>query len=68
MSLVSVVGGGRGVWCLTKACILTLPHNPPLPISTPMSLRSSQIGKNFSGGRGEVGGVLDKSLHTYVAI
>jgi len=35
-----------------KLFILTFPYSPPLPISTPMSLMSSQIGTNFSGGNG----------------
>lgn len=61
MSHVSVVGGGRGWGCLTQACILTLPYNPPLPISTPMSLQSSQMGTNFSGGNGVFDSYGDKT-------
>ena len=53
--------GGGGGGCLTQACILTLPYNPPLPISTPMSLQSSQIGTNFSGGNGVFDSYNDKT-------
>ena len=61
MSQVSVVGRGRGWGCLTQACILTLPYNPPLPISTPKSLQSSQMGTNFSGGNGVFDSYNDKT-------
>ena len=43
---MSVVGGGRRVGCLTKACILTLPHNPPFPD------RNKLLGWEGGGGRG----------------
>ena len=35
-----------------QASTLTFPYSPPLPMSTPISLQSSQIGTNFSGGNG----------------
>ena len=55
-------GEGGGDWgCLTQAFILTLPYNPPLPISTPMSLQSSQMGTNFSGGNGVFDSYGDKT-------
>ena len=54
-------GKGEGWGCLTQACILTLPYNPPLPISTPMSLQSSQMGTNFSGGNGVFDSYNDKT-------